>query len=205
MSLLQEVGRVSAILISGVTATILVLAISVAVILGIALYLRRSYTSLLRLKNDLEKSFSSIDVLLKQRHDELPKLIQTCRPYMQREQKPLQDVTEARAAYARAGTPVEKAQADHMLTRALDGLFILAQKYPDLKTNANFVQLQKRIGRLEESIAAQGTAHNENVTAFNTRLARVPEFLVARFMRLDPRPLFQAPETDREGPPVKPA
>ena len=191
-----------AILIFGAVLAILALVIMVLAI-GIILYVVSSYNSLVRSKNDVEKSFSSIDVLLKQRHDELPKLIQTCKAYMQRDQKPLEAVIETRAASARAGTPGEKAQADSALTRALGALFSVGQKYPELKTNANFLQLQKRIGSLEENIATQRRAYNESVNAFNSRIVRMPDALVARFMRLEMRPLFEAPEANRENIPAK--
>ena len=192
-----------AILISGTVITIVVLAIVILIALGLISYIVGIYNNLVRLKNDLERSFSNIDVLLKQRHDELPKLIETCKGYMQYEQKTLEAVTQARAAYTRAGTPGEKAQADNMLTGALRTLFAVAEKYPDLKANANFIQLQARISGLEEKIAAQRGAYNEDVNAFNIRIAQVPDNFVAGFMRLQPRALFQAAEADHEDVQVK--
>ncbi len=193
-----------AILISGtVIITVVVFAVIILIALGIISYIVGIYNNLVRLKNDLEKSFSNIDVLLKQRHDELPKLVETCKGYMQYEQKTLEAVTQARAAYPRAGTPGEKAQADNMLTGALRTLFAVAEKYPDLKANANFIQLQARISGLEEKIAAQRGAYNEDVNAFNIRIAQVPDNFVAGFMRLQPRALFQAAEADREDVQVK--
>jgi LemA protein len=192
-----------AILISGTVITVVVLAIVILIALGIISYVVGIYNNLIGLKNDLERSFSNIDVLLKQRHDELPKLIETCKGYMQYEQKTLQAVTEARTAYTRAGTPGEKAQADNMLTGAVRTLFAVAEKYPDLKANANFIQLQGRMSGLEEKIAAQRGAYNEDVNAFNIRIAQVPDNFVAGFMRLQPRPLFQAAEADREDVQVK--
>jgi len=193
-----------AILISGTEIiTVVVFAVVILIALGIISYIVGIYNNLVRLKNDLERSFSNIDVLLKQRHDELPKLIQTCKGYMQYEQKTLEAVTQARTAYTRAGTPGEKAQADNMLTGALRTLFAVAEKYPDLKANANFIQLQARISGLEEKIAAQRGAYNEDVNAFNIRIAQVPDNFVAGFMRLQPRALFQAAEADREDVQVK--
>jgi LemA protein len=180
-----------------------VLAIVILIALGLISYIVGIYNNLVRLKNDLERSFSNIDVLLKQRHDELPKLIQTCKGYMQYEQQTLEAVTQARAAYARAGTPGEKAQVDKMLTGALRTLFAVAEKYPDLKANANFIQLQARISGLEEKIAAQRGGYNDDVNAFNIRIAQVPDNFVAGFMRLQPRPLFHAAEADREDVQVK--
>jgi LemA protein len=193
------------ILISPTVVSILALVIIAVIAMGIVLYIIGRYNSLLRLKNDLERSFSSIDVLLKQRHDELPKLIQTCRAYMHGDQKPIEALTQARAAYARSGTPGEKAQADNTLTRALGALFSVGQKYPELKANANFIQLQKRMGSLGESIGTQRRAYNENVNAFNARITRMPDALIARFMKLQPRSLFQTREGDGENTRVKSA
>jgi LemA protein len=150
------------------------------------------------LKNDIDRSFANIDVLLKQRHDELPKLIDTCKGYMQYEQKTLQAVTEARTAYMRATTPAEKTQADGMVSAALKTLFAVAENYPDLKANTNFLQLQGRITELEEKIAAQRSRYNEDVNQYNIRIAQIPANFVAGFMGLQPHALFQAPEAERE-------
>jgi LemA protein len=174
---------------------VLLFAIVVIAIIG---YFVGIYNSLVRMKNDIDRSFSNIDVLLKQRHDELPKLIETCKGYMQYEQKTLQAVTEARSAWARATTPQEKAQADNMVTGALKSLFAVAEKYPDLKADANFMQLQGRITALEDKIAAQRGAYNQDVNDYNIRIAQVPANFVAGFMHLEPHALFQVAEADRE-------
>lgn len=180
----------------------IVLVLAIVTILVIS-YIVGIYNNLVRLKNDIDRSFSNIDVLLKQRHDELPKLIETCKGYMQYEQKTLQAVTEARAAYTRATTPAEKAQADNMITGALRTLFAVAERYPDLKANTNFVQLQSRITQLEEKIAAQRSAFNQDVNDFNIRIAQVPDTFVARFMNLQRHPLFEVAAADREDVQVK--
>ena len=168
------------------------------IVVGVVMYLVGIYNSLVKLKNDVDRSFANIDVLLKQRHDELPKLVDTCKGYMQYEQKTLQAVTEARTAYLRATTPAEKAQADGLVSGALKSLFAVAEKYPDLKANTNFMQLQGRITELEEKIAAQRARFNEDVNYFNIRIAQVPANFVAGFMGLQPHALFQVPEADRE-------
>lgn len=175
---------------------ILVILIIVAiVVIG---YFVGIYNNLVTLKNDIDRSFSNIDVLLKQRHDELPKLIDTCKGYMKYEQETLQKVVEARNAYGKATTPADKAQADNMMTGALKTLFAVAEKYPDLKADANFMQLQGRITELETKIAGQRTAYNEDVNQYNIRIAQVPANFVAGFMGLQPHALFQVAETDRE-------
>src|SRR5437667_10506813 len=142
---------------------LLITLVVILAVIGAAAYFVTIYNSLVRLRNDIDKAWANIDVLLKQRHDELPKLIETCKGYMQYEQKTLQAVVEARNAYGRATTPTEKAQADNMVTGALRTLFAVAEKYPDLKANANFMQLQGRITELENKIASQRTGYNQDV------------------------------------------
>ncbi len=192
-----------AMFVFGIVITLVVLGILALIGIGIISYCAGIYNNLVTLKNDIDRSFSNIDVLLKQRHDELPKLIETCKGYMQYEQKTLQGITEARAAYARATAPEEKAQADNMVTGALRTLFAVAENYPDLKANSNFVQLQARITGLEEKIAGQRSRFNEDVNNFNIRIAQVPDTFVARFMNLPPHALFQVAEADREDVQVK--
>src|SRR5947209_20247806 len=109
-------------------SALVVLALIVVVVIGVISYFVGIYNNLLTIKKDIDKSFSNIDDVLKQRHDELPKLIETCKGYMQYEQKTLQAVVEARNAYGRATTPTEKAQADNMVTGALRTLFAVAEK-----------------------------------------------------------------------------
>jgi len=175
-----------------------VLAVLIITVIAVILYFVGLYNKLVAFKNNIGRSFSNIDVLLKQRHDELPKLIETCKGYMQYEQKTLQAVTEARTAFMRANTPAEKAQADNLVSGALKSLFAVAEKYPDLKANANFLQLQGRITDLETKIASQRAAYNEDVNTFNIRITQIPASLVAGFMGLRPHALFQVAEADRE-------
>jgi LemA protein len=167
-------------------ASIVVLAVVAAIV-----YFITAYNRLVRLRNNLDKAWANIDVLLKQRHNELPKLIETCKGYMQHEQKTLQAFTEARTTYTRATTPVDKAQADNLITGALRTLFAAAENYPELKANANFRQLRTRTTELEEKIAGQRTRYNEDANTFNIRLRQIPEVLVARLRGIRPQPLLQ--------------
>src|SRR5208282_1999406 len=189
---------VLALFLSGMLVGLAVLAVLAIIVFAIIMYFVGLYNSLVTFKNNIDRSFSDIDVLLKQRHDELPKLIDTCKGYMQYEQKTLLAVTEARTAYMRATTPAEKTQADGMVSGALKTLFAVAEKYPDLKANTNFMQLQGRITELEEKIAGQRSRFNDDVNVFNIRIAQIPANFVAGFMGLQPHALFQAAETDRE-------
>jgi LemA protein len=177
---------------------IAIFVVGAIVVIGLIMYFVGIYNNLVTLKNDIDRSFANIDVILKQRHDELPKLVDTCKGYMQYEQKTLQAVTDARTSYMRATTPAEKTQADGMVSGALKTLFAVAENYPDLKADANFMQLQGRITELEEKIAAQRSRFNEDANVYNIRIAQIPANFVASFKGMQPHALFQAAEADRE-------
>ena len=184
-------------------ATILLLLVIFLAVAGFFIYLITIYNSLVRLKNDIEKAWANIDVLLKQRHDELPKLIETCKGYMQYEQKTFQLIVEARNAYTKATSVTEKAQSDNMVTAALKSLFALSENYPELKANNNFMQLQSRISELEEKIADRREFFNDDVNTYNIRIQQLPDVFVARGMSLQRRDLFKVTEEDRRDVEVK--
>jgi LemA protein len=175
----------------------------ILVVVGLFLYFITIYNSLVRLRNDMDKAWANIDVLLKQRHDELPKLIETCKGYMQYEQKTFQMIVEARTAFLKATTVAEKAQADNLISGALKSLFAVSENYPDLKANNNFLQLQKRISELEERIADRREFFNDDVNTYNIRIQQLPDVFVARRLSLQRRDLFKVSEEDRRDVEVK--
>jgi LemA protein len=177
--------------------TILMLVVLALIAIGAVLSLVTRYNSLVRLKNDIDKAWANIDVLLKQRHDELPKLIDTCKGYMQYEQKTFQMIVEARNAYQKASTVADKAQADSSLTGALKTLFAVAENYPDLKANNSFIQLQSRITDLEEKIADRREFYNDSVNTYNIRIQQVPDVIIAQLLKFQPHELFKVTEEDR--------
>ena len=166
-------------------------------LVGTLTYVVILYNELVRLRNDNDRAWANIDVLLKQRHDEVPNLVACVKGYMEHERQTLEAVAQARTASISAGSIRLKAQADLMLTGALRGLFAVAERYPDLKANQNFLALQRRISELEERIADRREFFNDQVNTYNTRIAQVPEVALARIMGLQPRSMFQAPESDR--------
>jgi LemA protein len=166
--------------------------------LGVLVYVVILYNELVRLRNDNDRAFANIDVLLKQRHDEIPNLVETVKGYMQHEQQTLLAVTQARAASMNAASIGQKAQADLMMTGALRGLFAVAENYPQLKANENFLKLQMRISELEDRIADRREFFNDDVNTYNTRIGQIPEVFVASFMNLKPRAMFQASDQDRK-------
>ncbi len=183
--------------------TIIVALVVILLVVGVFAYFITIYNSLVRLKNDIDKAWANIDVLLKQRHDELPKLIETCKGYMQYEQKTFQLVTEARTAFMKANSVAEKAQADNMISGALKSLFAVAESYPELKANNNFMQLQQRITELEEKIADRREFFNDDVNTYNIRIQQIPDVFIAGMMHLQHRDLFKVAEEDRQDVAVK--
>jgi LemA protein len=155
------------------------------------------YNGLIRLKHNIDKAWANIDVLLKQRSDELPKLVETVKGYMGHEKEVLTQVTEARAAFLGATSVAEQSEADSVLRGALGKLFAVAEAYPELKADSSFNQLQERISEVEEQIADRREFYNASVNAFNIRIEQVPDVAVAGMMRLTPRELFEATESER--------
>ena len=169
-------------------------------VLGVGLvYFIMAYNNLVQLKNDLTKAWANIDVLLKQRHDELPKLIDTCKQYMQYEQATLEKVINARSQVAsarEAQNMVALGAAEGALRAGLGSLFALAEAYPELKANEQFMHLHGRITGLENAIADRREFYNESVNNNNVRIAQFPDLIVARLFSFGPAQMlrFEAAE-----------
>ena len=170
---------------------------------GIAIYAVIVYNGLVRLQNEIGRAWANIDVLLKQRHDEVPNLVACVKGYMDHERETLEAVTAARAASMNAASIPQKAQADALMTGALRSFFAVAEGYPQLKANQNFLALQNRISELEERIADRREFFNDDVNTYNTRIAQLPEIFLARLMKLQPRQMFRVNEQDRQQVEVK--
>src|SRR5262249_32485419 len=168
------------------------------VVVGFAIYTIVIYNELVRLRNDNDRAWANIDVLLKQRHDEIPNLVETVKGYMQHERQTLEAVTRARTMSLNAATIGEKAEADLLTSGALRGLFAVAENYPQLKANDNFLRLQNRISELEEKIADRREFFNDDVNTYNTRIGQFPEVFLAGIMNLKPRELFRVSDSDRQ-------
>ena len=158
------------------------------------------YNGLVQLKHNIAKAWANIDVLLKQRHDELPKLVEVCRQYKQFEQETLARVTEARARVAKAreahDVPALGA-AENLLRAGLGQIFAVAEAYPELKANEHFMQLQTRITALENSIADRREWYNESVNLHNVRIEQFPDLIIARMFSYTEQPLLQFSVTEK--------
>lgn len=165
-----------------------------------AVYLIRIYNGLVALRENVRKAWSNIEVLLTQRHDELPKLVETCKRYMAYEQSTLERVMQARAAVFKAqgrGDVAALGAAEDQLRQGLGRLFALAENYPDLKADQSFHHLQSRITELEESIADRRELYNEAVNLNNIRLQTFPDLIVARSFEFKPAQLLEFAEEQK--------
>jgi LemA protein len=169
---------------------------------GLLIYLGTLYNGLIGLRNDIDKAWANIDVLLKQRYDELPRLADVCKGYMQYERETLQQLTEARAKYAGAVTVNQKVQLSGALSASVQRLFATAENYPSLKANATFLELEKRITELENQIADRREFYNDAINLFNTRIRQIPDRFVAKTLHLQPRAMFQVSALEKAPVPV---
>ena len=165
-----------------------------AVIVGLVLYIISIYNHLVRLKHNVSKAWSNIDVLLKQRHDEIPKLVETCKQYMKFEQETLEKVMQARSQVSEARQSQDVAGlglAEGALRMGLGQLFALAEDYPELRANENFQHLQGRISALENTIADRREFYNESANINNIGIETFPDLIVARLFGFGERDLLE--------------
>ncbi len=149
----------------------------------VLVYFIIAYNSLISVKNGVSKAWANIDVLLKQRHDELPKLVDTCKQYMKYEQETLEKVIQARSRVSEARESQNVAAlgtAESVLRSGLGQLFALAESYPELKANEQFLHLQSRISGLENAIADRREFYNDSVNINNVRIQQFPDLILAR-------------------------
>lgn len=152
------------------------------------------YNNLVRLKHNVSKAWSNIDVLLRQRHDELPKLVETCRRYMQHERETLERVISARTAVGQAREKKDMAAlsgAESMLRTGLGQLFAVAEQYPELRADASFQHLRERITGLENAIADRREFYNDSVNRNNIRIETFPDVILARFFSFESADLLE--------------
>jgi LemA protein len=169
---------------------------------GLIAYAIGVYNMLVRLSNNIDKAWSNIDVILKQRHDELPKLVKVCNGYMTHERETLEAVIKARNAYGAGRNINEKAQAENQIAGALGHLFAVVEQYPDLKANQQFLAIQQRISDLESTIADRREFYNESVNIYNIAIEQIPAVWVAQQAGYRSRPLLTVAPSDRTEPPL---
>jgi LemA protein len=172
-------------------------------VVGVLLWIAGAYNGLVRLRNQLENAWAQIDVQLKRRHDLIPNLVETVKGYAKHERETFERVTQARNMAISAKSVGERAEAENVLTGALKSLFAVAEAYPELKANQNFMQLQEELASTENKVAFSRQFYNDSVMTYNTRIGIFPTNLIATMFNFGRREFFEVKaEGEREAPKV---
>jgi len=155
----------------------------IGVLFLVVLYFIGSYNAFIVLKTRIKEALSGIDVQLKRRADLIPNLVETVKGYAKHEKTVFENVTKARAALLKAESPQEKAEANNQLSSALKTMFAVAEAYPQLKANENFLDLQRQLEDTEDKIAYSRQFYNSNVLEYNTKVKVFPSNLIANMFR----------------------
>ncbi len=168
------------------------------VVVAIGLWIVVVYNGLIRLRNRTDEAWSDIDVQLKRRYDLIPNLINAVKGYATHEKELFEKITQARTVAMGAQTPAEKEGAENMLSGTLKSLFAVAENYPDLKANQNFLELQRELSDTENKIQASRRFYNGNVRDFNTKIEVFPNNIIAGMLNFAKREFFEAEDGEKE-------
>lgn len=171
--------------------------ILLVVIVAIALVAVGIYNRIVGLNQRADQAFADVDVQLKQRHDLIPNLVETVKGYATHEKSTLDAVISARNTAVSANGPAAQAEAEGFLTQALGKMFALAEAYPDLKANTNFLELQRELADVENKIAAARRFFNNAIQEFNTAIQQIPGNFIAPLGGFTKREFFEVPESSR--------
>ena len=161
------------------------------------------YNGLVKRRNQVDNAWSQIDVQLKRRHDLIPNLVETVKGYAAHERGTFEAVTQARANAINAQSPADQAQAENVLSGALKSLFAVAEAYPDLKANQNFLNLQEELTSSEDRVAYARQYYNDSVLSYNTQIQKFPTVLLAGMFNFEKREFFDAAPEETETPQVQ--
>ena len=183
----------------------LTLVVIIILLVIVAAAIAGMYNGLVRLKNRTDEAWSDIDVQLKRRHDLIPNLVNTVKGYAAHEKEVFEHVTEARAQAisAGAGVPADKIQAENNLSGALKSLFAVAENYPQLKANENFLELQRELTDTEDKIMAARRFYNANARDLNIKIESFPTNLMAERLGFAKRDFFETEEGEKVVPDVQ--
>ncbi len=181
---------------------IIIVAVIVGIVVLAGLVLAGMYNGLVRARVRTREAWSGIDVQLKRRANLIPNLVETVKGYAGHERETFENVTRARAMLQQAGTAPDAAQANNFLTQTLRSLFAVSERYPDLKANQNFIELQRELSDIEEKIAFARQFYNRNVMSYNTRIQTFPNVVMAGMFGFERFEFFEVEEEAREVPEV---
>jgi LemA protein len=184
---------------------VIVWIIVIAIVVLLVIWFIMSYNGLVKLRNRIDSAWSQIGVQLERRHDLIPNLVETVKGYAAHERGTLEGVIQARnaAIQAKSEGPEQQAQAENVLTGALRQLFALAEAYPDLKANQNFLALQEELTATEDRIAYSRQFYNDEVLKYDNKLETIPSKFIAGMFNFEPREYFKAEEGATEVPRVQ--
>lgn len=185
---------------------VLLVVLGVLVLLAVILvaYVIKVYNALIRLKNNAEEGYSTMDVYMKKRYDVIPNLVETVKGYAKHEEETLEGVMKARYSCMSANDPEERAKSENMLTGTLKTLFNVTENYPQLQANQNFVSLQNTLKNLEEEIASSRKYYNGCVKLLNNKIEVFPSNLIAKRFKFEKKVLFEiSNDEERVAPKVK--
>lgn len=177
----------------------MILLILLIIVVVIVVWCISAYNGFIKGKNNIDEAYSTMDVYMKKRFDLIPNLVETVKAYASHEKETLQAVVAARGQVQSAGSEEERMAAENNLTGTLRSLFAVAEAYPDLKANANFMDLQNQLKQIEDEIANSRKYYNGCVKAFNNRCQTFPSSILAGMFHFEPRTMFEvSSEEERE-------
>jgi LemA protein len=179
-------------------AALIIVIVLVGIVVIALLAFVATYNGLVRARLRVKEAWSGIDVQLKRRASLIPNLVETVKGYAAHERETLENVTAARARLQQAGTPGQAAEANNMLTQTLRSLFAVAEQYPDLKANQNFLELQRELSDIEEKIAYARQFYNTNTLSYNSKTQTFPSVILANMFGFQPAEFFEAEEEARQ-------
>ena len=174
-----------------------------AIIVIILLFITSTYNGLVRSRNKVKDQFSQIDVQLKKRADLIPNLVETVKGYAKHEEGTLEKIIKARNAYLKADSLEDKVEANNEISGAMSKLFALAESYPDLKANTNFIELQKELKDIEDKISYARQFYNDAVLMYNNKIEVFPNNIVASLFSFKKESFFEIAEEERKNVEVK--
>lgn len=187
-----------------VIGIVIFLCILLAIIIGLVVFCIGIYNELVRLRNSVENSYAQIEVQLQRRFDLIPNLVETVKGFATHEKELLENVTASRSGYMKAGTGEEKLAMNQQLTSSLNSLFVVAENYPELKANTNFLKLQDELSETEDKVQYSRQFYNDAVTIYNNKREVFPNSMVANMFGFREEPLYTVQnEAVKEAPQIK--
>ena len=184
-----------------VVLVILGLVVLVGVIFGVWVWVQ--YNAFVRLRNNVDESYSTMDVYMKKRYDLIPNLVETVKGYAKHEEATLEGVMQARYSCMNASTTAERAESENVLTNTLKSLFAVTENYPQLQANQNLLDLQQTLKTLEEEISVSRKYYNGCVKTYNIKRESFPTNMIAKWFKFEKRDLFEIAEQEKVAPKVQ--